>query len=153
MTDSTALVFDEIRARLRDQSAQLETIRNRAGSVTAVGVVAVSFLGGTVLDRQEDPTAVTWVGLALFGASVVASLVVLLPVKGWLFNPDPRLLLEDFIDLEEVESQRQLAEYMASWVTPNHDRLTALQVTVSRSVLLTLAAIVLLLYEMGHLAG
>lgn len=151
-TGSVDLVYEEIRARLKDQASQLEQLRNRGGSIVAVGAVAVSFLGGSILDSDGGAAWPFWAAVVLFVVVVLIGLSIMFPREvWWLLHPAPADLLRHYIDLPEVDAKRYLAEYMSQWVLENEEKLLPLYRRTQAAVLMTGASVVLLVIDLGAL--
>lgn len=94
------LAYEEA-LRLSDGVANdVEDIRRRAGTLLAVLAISTAFLGGQVLELGSDRLGINLFTLhVLIGCSLfllVGGLVVRIiwPVRGWVVNLDPKIILE-----------------------------------------------------------
>jgi hypothetical protein len=110
MSDELARVaFESSLRRLDKQEDSLSEIRSRTGLLLAASSLAASFLGRPAFDA--DPVAVAILALVAFGASIGASLYVLLPKKQFFFSLVGSRVYEELYELRDDigEVHRRLA--------------------------------------------
>lgn len=130
------LVFEEAVRDLTGQEAAVDELRRRAATVLAASSIATSFLApAALLDRTNDPSVFSWIGIASIVAVAILIAGVLWPWKGWQFRAKTDILLKDYYrgehhappwPLSIERAHVRLAEYAASWSTRNDRRLRSL---------------------------
>jgi hypothetical protein len=129
---------------LEEQRVSLDELRGRTGPLLTAASVAASFLGAQAIAEHG---LTIWVVLALtaFGASVLASLAVLLPRDGLVFALDAPVLYEQLYGTSEEESYRRLAYWLQGYRSYNQD-------TIARMVRLFRGAVLALVVQVLFLA-
>jgi hypothetical protein len=112
----TALAYEAAIRFLDQQASVVDDLRSRAGILLSAASVATGFLAGVAL--ADDRSLSLWGWGATIAFIVLAGLCVwvLWPRHNWLFSPNPKTLVDHYVDPEGVtlaQAQRKLALYMA----------------------------------------
>lgn len=111
----------------------VKDIRRRAGTLLAALAISTAFLGGQVLELGtgelgEDLvfTISVLIGCTLF--LLVGGLIVRIiwPVKGWMVNLYPKIILEDFARPSLEETYEELASIRQNHYANNQQKLSTL---------------------------
>ena len=113
-----AFVYQEALRGLLQQSAAVESLRTRAGTLIFAASFASSLLGSRALSAGLGPWA--WVAIALLFAIGALAVVMLWPYYDFAFRFDPEDLLSRYLDGNRTatmsEMYRSLAlEIKAQW--------------------------------------
>lgn len=147
-----AIVFDEARRGLENQSGALDELRGRSGTLLAAASVAVSFLGGIAL---EDGSVTGWGVAAVVTFSLVVGAVfsILWPFS-WRFVLSAEILITDWVEAVDPPSvnelRRELARVMERNQSHNQRQLNRLWKVYSGAILLLLAMIIFWLVELAE---
>jgi hypothetical protein len=125
------IAYREAVRAIEHQDASLDELRSRAGVLIAATAIVTSFLGGQALD-DADATCLSWIAMAFFAGAVIATGVVLLPVKGWRFVMEADRIVGDYIESSEGplsagKTYRELALRYAANHQTNEPKLERLQ--------------------------
>ncbi|MEX2653169.1 MAG: hypothetical protein WD473_12110 [Acidimicrobiia bacterium] len=147
---SVDLVYSEVRELLRRQESKLVEARGRAGITLAVAAFALSFLGGSILERGDLGDSF-WIGSVSIAFGILCALWVLTPSgkPKLLFSPEPKDLLDHYLPLPPDMSKEYLATYMAGWVEENERQVDLLFTGLRFATVTVGVGIVVLLAELG----
>jgi hypothetical protein len=130
MADSTqALAYEEALRGITQQQAVLDGIRARASALLGIAAVSTSFLGGVTLNGKSLKP-LTWIPIGAFVAVGLFAVWILLPVRGWKFSLDVKILIADYVEGDSPaalpEMYRDLALHLGNHYITNEKRLARL---------------------------
>ena len=106
------LVYDEAVRRLEGQERTIDELRVRGGIILATATASSSFLGGFALSGHHQ-RGLEWVGAALFFAVMVLMGALLYPSSGLRFRLDAKVLIEKWLEGDNVRTGRKLRRDLA----------------------------------------
>ncbi len=115
----------------------------------STGSLVVAFLGPTALG--DDPGLAAVAAVVAFVLLIIAAVIVFMPRRGWKLTWDPTAIL-DWVDesaLSDEEVVRQFAATKRADYTHNEVKLTWLYRTLTASVVLLGAVVLLLAVELA----
>src|SRR6266545_612246 len=127
MADSTqTLAYEEALRGVTQQQQVLDGIRARASTLLGIAAISASFLGGVALNK-DSPKGLTWIPIGAFVAVGLLTTWILLPIRGWKFSLDVKILIQDYVEgnspAELPEMYRDLALYLDRHYVTNDQRL------------------------------
>jgi hypothetical protein len=148
------MAYQEAIRAVTQQQGVLEDLRARAGTLIAAAAVATSFFGADAFGGSQQPGGFGWLAVALFVASSLASLAILVPWRNWMFATYPSVLIESWFEIENAPSiteiYRQRALFLESDYEANRKRLTKLTTAMYIAVGALILEIVCWLLELGR---
>lgn len=147
--EAYSFLYDRAIDGLRRQEAALDELRSRTGTLLAAASLVASLLGAAALSDGLGLSGLLAVGAFVLGAAF--SIGILLPVRGWIFEPSIGKLFSDFIErdppLPMRDIHRELAIHHAGHIDQNEERLKWLYRAFRASALLLAAQVVLFLFD------
>lgn len=148
------LVYEEAVRGIDQQEATLDNLRARAGTVLALASLVTSFLGAAALTRYGFGPA-AGVATALFVATGVLVLSILLPRQSWKFRVGAKTLIGQWIEVENPvdmrEMHRDLALYLEKYVDENQPKIDELWRLFQASCLALVAETVTWVLALAHI--
>lgn len=142
------LLLDEALRSLTVQSASLDELRARAGTLLSAASLVAAFLGNAVLTSGKPLNGWAWAGVVLFAVVAVLLIAILLPIYKWSLETDTRVLLSGYV---EGPNQATLAVIRKSLACYFNQARLANRILLKRLDRVFTAAAVLLLIETGGL--
>jgi hypothetical protein len=129
-TDAAALLWEQAKAQLADQKADVDALRTRAVALLSVASLVAGLFGAQLPHNHTAARTViaSIAALALFGVTVVLVLLIAAPKQNWLF---PFKLGELLKKVDEGEaSPGDVTRNLAAWAeisrTKNRGKLNAM---------------------------
>lgn len=104
-----SVIYAEAQRGLALQPVLLNELRARTGILFAVANGVTGVLGALVIRRDGVDCLATW-ALALFAASALLCLVILLPLWRWPMSESPRKLITNYINTPRQGDTRWTTE-------------------------------------------
>jgi hypothetical protein len=101
-------ILIEARRAIEVQGAALNELRSRTGVLLAAASVSVSFLGAVLKAGAVGLGFLGGLSLVAFVISVGACIRVLMPSPDWIFRTSPRILIQDWIELDRGAASLKL---------------------------------------------
>lgn len=146
------LAYDAAQLRLSLQDSTLSNTRTRANYLLATSALAVSFSAGIGFVNLDPSKGVTFpmTAAALILITVVALgtcvVYVMVPAKGWCYNPSATVILEKIGDgLDENAIRRLVTRAMIDGAEANHTMLVKKQKAFRGAIVLLVIEVVLLI--------
>lgn len=140
------LVLAEALRAIQNQDGQLDTLRDRAGSLVAVAALVTSFLGGSTVTHRHHLPGVGVAALILFGVCLLLVLAVLWPYS-WRLVTSPKKLISEYIECEDplelTGLRRDLALHIWKDYEQNASRLANLWVYLQVALVTLFVEIIL----------
>lgn len=146
------IAFEQSMRGITEQRARLDNLRTRAATLISAAAIVTSFLGAEALkdtkpgaggQQVPDRTLELWEALAIaafLGVGVVCLIILTPRTKGWLFRISGRVLLKDYIDVEDPPDvpalQRELIAHIEDAHAENERKLRPLFVCFQAGTLL-----------------
>ncbi|TYK44115.1 hypothetical protein [Actinomadura decatromicini] len=113
--DAAALLWEQARQQLGQQSADLDLLRTRAVAMLSVAALVAGLFGARLPAAHTSDRAVGFMiaALALFAASVVLAVTVAVPRRNWEFTFKLDLLIAR-VDAGEAEPA-DVTRNLAAW--------------------------------------
>lgn len=122
------LAYQEGVRATAQQEAALNGLRTRAGALLGAANIATAFLAGVAL-KDQKLVAESWVATLCFVTVAILTVSVLLPRKEWVFELDSRMLVDEWIDQQNLdlnEMHRHLARFLRSHYEANKAKMDRL---------------------------
>jgi hypothetical protein len=91
------VAYDESVRAWAHQSAVLDELRSRAGTLIAAASVSSAFLGAATLRGSHSLNGSSVAAIVVFGVVIALCIYVLWPAKDWVFVHNAKLLLEKYM--------------------------------------------------------
>lgn len=149
----TIAVGEAIRA-IDGQQENLDNLRSRVGILLSAATIATSFLGGIALDGRSL-LLFGYLAIGLFIVHIALGLSILWP-RGWRFQTSPQLIVERWIDTQNVNEDR-IRRRLVYWADRNYTANAARLDRLWRGYAIAIAAlgleIVAWIMELGGFQG
>lgn len=115
-----ATIYEEAKRGIEVQVASLDELRSRTGLLLAAASVTASLLA----PRAAGSSGLGTLGalaLVVFALAVGACLWVLWPKRDWVFVTSPKILAEDWIDIERDGGNEAMLRFLAERMEDHYD--------------------------------
>lgn len=126
MLNVNKVIYEESVRLLQNQSASLDDLRGRAGTLLAAASLVTAFLAPPALKvndaagkAQYNFTCLAWLATGAFVGVTVTSLIVLLPRK-WTFGHDAHDLMDKFVESTPPGDEEALYYHLAYYNELHH---------------------------------
>ncbi|HYP23738.1 MAG TPA: hypothetical protein VEV43_09205 [Actinomycetota bacterium] len=146
------LAYKEASRAITQQQASLSGLRTRAGALFGAANIATAFLAGVALENQ-DLVPVSWIATLCFVGVCGLTVSILLPRRGWVFEQNSRVLVEEWIDEKDLgidAIHKHLALFMRTHYERNQTSIDKLFRQYVWASLLLGVEIVAWLFDLGQ---
>ena len=142
------LAFDEGLRRLEHQDSEVNVARTRLLQLLTVVTAATAFLGAaglksTLIDRSGAFYVFAVAGTGLYMILLVQAYLALQPLKGWIIETSPKVLIQDYADktaqpgpASVAETYRSLALHYQTYAESNEHLLARLRQQLVRAIII-----------------
>jgi hypothetical protein len=119
------LSYDAAVRALDLQERGLEALRSRTGTLLAASSLTASFLGAQTIQRTGGVDVLDGLALIALAASIVLSVYVLLPKRGFVFSLSGPTMYERLFDVgeDDQEVRRRLVYWLEEYWDANQAKI------------------------------